>query len=469
MNVKREKYANVWDEEADVVIVGAGGAGFAAAIESADAQADTIVFEKLGTSKASSTTISGGVFSFAGTDFQAGKQDEKKDPNDSDDLLYKDIMNAGQWKNDPKLVEVYVKNQLDTYRWLTGLGVRWNVIVSGSGMSVPRGHRTNPVQLIRVLEEAAEKSDAKVVYKTPATCLLTDEEKRVTGVCVERGKAGMRVKARKGVVLTTGGFARDPKRLEAIAPEFSKVTIVVGTGHTGDGHRMAEELGAYFKDSGYVKPTFGIHAASKSTVTLALLVYYGGILVNKRGERFINESTGYKDIGKAALGQPGGIGFQIFDQNIYADTMAKGDLPTARAEKIAALSAKAETIEELAAKTGIPPKTLKQTVYTYNSYVDGGEDLDFGRTTKVGGIGNMVKIDTPPFYAYESKGVLLGTYAGIAVDESMHVLSDAGLIPGLYAAGELVGGFHGASYMTGTALAKAIIFGRIAGRNAAQG
>jgi len=279
----------------------------------------------------------------------------------------------------------------------------------------------------------------------------------------------MSVKARKGVVLATGGFARNPEMLEAIAPGLSKVTIIVGTGHAGDGHRMAEELGAYFKDSKYVKPTFGIHATSKSNATLALLFYSGGILVNKKGERFIDESTGYKDIGKAALGQSGGIGFQIFDQNIYANLMAKGNLAGVRRERIAALSVEAETIEELASQIGVPPEALKETVDKYNNYVDGGKDLDFRRTTKVGGIGNIIRIDTPPFYAYESKGMLPGTYAGIAVDEDMRVVSTRGEIRGLYAAGELVGGFHGAGYMTGTALAKAIIFGRIAGRNAAVG
>ena len=278
----------------------------------------------------------------------------------------------------------------------------------------------------------------------------------------------MRVKARKVVLLATGGFARDPKRLEAISPGLGKVTIIVGTGHTGDGHAMAEKLGAYLKDGEYVKPTFGIHVASKSNATLALLFYSGGIIVNKKGERFIDESAGYKEIGKAALDQSGGIGFQIFDQNIYANLTAKGNLAGVRVERIAALSVKAETIEELASKTGIPPEALRETVYKYNSYVDGGRDLDFGRTTKVGGIGNIVRIDNPPFYAYESKGMLPGTYAGIAVDENMHVLTARGEIRGLYAAGELVGGFHGASYMTGTALAKAIIFGRIAGQNAAK-
>ncbi len=457
-----------WDEQTDVIIVGAGGAGLSAAIESANARSDTIVFEKLGTSKASSTAISGGIFSFAGTDFQATHPKKGKRAPDSEELLYKDIMNAGQWKNDPKLVDVYIKNQIDTYRWLTGLGVKWNSILSGAGMSVPRGHRTHPVHLIETLKQAAKISGAKVIYRAPTTCLITNEEQKVTGVCVERRNETIRVRAKKGVVLATGGFGRNPARLEAIAPGLGEVAIVVGTGHTGDGHRMAEELGAYFKDNEYVKPTFGIHASSKSLVTIALLIYAGAILVNRRGERFINESMGYKDIGMAVLGQPGSVGFQVFDEKIYSNVMTKGGFVAVRLDKISALSVKAGTIEELASKIGVPPEALKETVQRYNSHADKGKDQDFGRTTKVGGIGTIASIDSPPFYAYESKGMLPGTYAGIVVDEHMRVLSAEGIVKGLYAAGELVGGFHGASYMTGTALAKAIIFGRIAGRHAAS-
>jgi fumarate reductase flavoprotein subunit len=194
----------------------------------------------------------------------------------------------------------------------------------------------------------------------------------------------------------------------------------------------------------------------------------GAILVNRRGERFINESMGHKDIGLAVLGQPGSVGFQLFDQKIYSNVMTKGGFVGVRLDKIAALAVNAGTIEELASKIGVPSGALKETVQRYNHHADKGKDRDFGRTTKVGGIGTIARIDSPPFYAYESKGMLPGTYAGIVVDENMRVLNAHGIVKGLYAAGELVGGFHGASYMTGTALAKAIIFGRIAGRHAAR-
>ncbi len=127
----------------------------------------------------------------------------------------------------------------------------------------------------------------------------------------------------------------------------------------------------------------------------------------------------------------------------------------------------AATIEELATKIAVPPRTLRETVDRYNRQIDGGGDADFGRETLMGGTGKPVEIDTPPFYAFASKGAFPGTYGGIFLDEEMHVLKRDGIIPGLYAAGEIAGGFHGASYMTGTAVGKAVIFGRIAGRNVA--
>lgn len=205
------------------------------------------------------------------------------------------------------------------------------------------------------------------------------------------------------------------------------------------------------------------------------MFYNGAIIVNKRGERFINESLSYKDIGKAALGQPDGSGYQIFDRKIFKVASERGKsvlrdkalwgLDETRIKRLV----EGETIEELAGKIMVPSEALKRTIDKYNSDVDAGKDSTFGRATMVGAVGRVMKIDTPPFYAYESKGLLPATYGGIAVDEDMHVLTRRGKIPGLYAAGELVGGFHGASYMSGSAVLKAIIFGRLAGRSAAKG
>ena len=470
MTSKSESDALVWDDEVDVVVAGGGGTGLSAAIELREAGADVIVFEKQPSVDDSSSSLCGGVFTFSGTDFQ-----ESAGIQDSNELLYKDLMEVGQQKNDKKIVQAYVDNQLDSYKWLNGFGVKWIGIEALAGMSVPRGHVTNPTDALRLLKGVAEKKGARLLFETSVTGLITDKDKRVIGVSAEGRGGSMQVKAKKGVILATGGFGRDVKRLESINPQLSQVVPVVGLGHTGDGHRMAEELGAFFKDIEYVKPTFGIHADSTLNATLSMMFYNGAIIVNKDGRRFINESASYKDIGNASLVQPEGIGHQIFDQPICeaAVERVKGVQPEKALwgldESRMKLTVKADTIEEMASEIGVPPEALKDTVDRYNKGVDAGEEPEYGRDTVAGGVGSIMKIDTPPFYAYTSKSLLPGTYGGIVVDEDMHVLTRQGRIPGLYAAGELVGGFHGASYMSGSAVGKAIIFGRIAGRNAAEG
>jgi fumarate reductase flavoprotein subunit len=237
---------------------------------------------------------------------------------------------------------------------------------------------------------------------------------------------------------------------------------------------MAENLGAYLTDMEYVKPSFGISATSPSIATISVMFYNGAIIVNKEGRRFVDESLSYKDIGKAALSQPDGIGYQIFDQKIYETGVEKAkSMPPAKAmfgldETRIKLLVEGNTIRELAFKINVPYEALQKTIDTYNEQADAGKDLNFGRASLAGLTGRIVRIDMPPFYAYASKNTIPGTYGGIVVDDCMRVKNRKGIIPGLYAAGEIVGGFHGVSYMTGTAVAKALIFGRIAGKHAAN-
>ena len=469
---KNDRYAEAWDAEVDVLIAGAGAAGLAAAVEAAGAGAQTLVLEKQAKYWDCSTALSGGSVAFAGTDFQ-----KRKGIHDSNDLLHKDLMEVGQWKNDEKLVQAYVRNQLDTYHWLMRLGVKWANVEAMAGMSAPRGHRLDPLELVKTLKQTAESKGATILFQTSLTGLVTDEGKRVIGITAEETTGTTRVRARRGVVLACGGFGWDPKRVNRIDPRFSKVLVASGRGNTGDGHKMAEKLGAYLKDVEYVKPSFGMHVTGTSAVENFHGYYFGAIIVNKKGERFVNESLSYKDIAMASLEQSDAIGYQIFDQKIYeagVRAVETSEMPLPQHSKgldqaRINLLVKANTIEELASRINVPPETLKQTIDRYNTQADAGKDLDFGRTTLSGGVGRIARIDTPPFYTYETKAALVGTYGGIAIDEHMHVLTRQGKIPGLYAAGEIIGGFHGASYMSGTSVGKAIIFGRIAGRNAAKG
>jgi len=457
-----------WDKEVDAVIAGCGAAGLAAGIELADAGLEVIVFEKQPSIEDTSTALSEGAFSFAGTDIQ-----KRMGIQDSDDLLYQDLMIVGQRKNDKNLVRAYVKNQLDTFYWLKGFGVKWLAVEAAAGMSVPRAHVTDPLEMLNLLKKAAEKKGVRLIFETRVAALIADEDEAVAGVKIAGTIGSRRIRVRQGVVLATGGFGRDVRRLAALDRRLAEVVPVVGPGHSGDGHRMAENLGACFTGMEYVKPTFGISARDPSHATFSVMFYNGAVIVNQAGLRFIDESVSYKEIGHAALSQPAGVGYQIFDQKIFEIGLAKAKgLRPEKAmfgldETRRRLLAKGNTIPELAAEINVPHAALQQTLDEYNAQADTGKDLHFGRAALAGKSGKIRRIDTPPFFAYPSKGMLPGTYGGIVVDEAMRVRRQKGRIPGLFAAGEIVGGFHGASYMTGTAAGKALIFGRIAGREAA--
>lgn len=453
------KVPEKWDAEADVVVVGAGGAGFAAAIEAASSGAKVILLEKTPVVGGSST-LCGGALAFAGTDMQA-----EKNVNDSTELLKKDLMTVGENMNDPVQVQAYLDNQLDTYHWLKKIGVKFTQLTIASGMSVPRSHQVIPPEVIRILEETAKAKGVNLMKQTAATRLIRDEKTgRIRGVMVERRGKKLAYGAKKGVVLTSGGFSLNAALLAKFVPPMSKARAMVGLGSQGDGLKMAWAYGADLVDMPYIKATFGYHPESTSTKQRAHIYYKGAIIVNKEGKRFINESVSYKLLGDAALVQTGAVAYSLWDAKVAE--AAKGDAlaPVADLEKLG-LVFKGQTIAELAAKIGVPPQILEETVKDYNSGIDRGSDA-FGRKTLTAGFGKPSKIENPPYCAFLSTGVILGTYGGIRVDAKARVLDIFGEpIPGLYAAGEVTGGMHGKAYMTGSAFGKALIIGRVAGKS----
>ena len=457
-----------WDEETDVVVAGAGGAGLAAAYEAGRAGARAIVFEKQQRLLESSTAISVGRFSFAGTDIQLAHG-----VHDSNELLSRDILQVGRGRNDPALVQAYVDHQLDTYKCLVELGVRWGATVAAeAGMSIQRGHLTDPVDLVRILRGAVERQGAPVLPGTPVTALVHDAAGRVTGAVVRhRDGSPRRVRACRAVVLATGGFARDARRLAQIHPLFEHVAATSGAGHTGDGLRMATALGAQLRDMEHVKPSFELYRHGSTSDDIVLLFLKGGVIVNARGERFVNEAVSYKDIGMACLEQPGRMAWQVVDSRIFEAAREEGRTgrksPLTIDESKRRMFVRGDSIRGLARAAGLPEDALAATIERYNASVDAGHDADFGRDVLAGNYGRPVRLDAPPFYACPTVGHMLATYAGIWVRPDMAVRTATGVVPGLYAAGEAVGGFHGESYTSGTALGKALIFGRIAGMSAA--
>ena len=453
-----------WDDETDLVVVGAGLAGHCAALEAAKQGARVTLLEKE-SAIGGSTVLSGGSFAFAGTDLQ-----RRNGVDDSEALLFEDLRRVGESGNDEAVVRAYVDHQLDTYRWLAEQGVVFEKLFLAAGHSVPRAHSRNPREVLEILAaRVAETGRVRTQTASPARRLLRDGvDGRVQGVACDIDGAPCRLRAHLGVVLASGGFSRNDALLKLFAPAQGATLRAGGPGNTGDGLIMGWHLGAGMRDMGYIKGTFGGHpAAGPGEHALMLPIYVGAIAVNARGERFISESKSYKLIGDAVLAQPGAIGFQIFDQRIY-DKGTPG-IPTMAFQAKHAMGQvlSAPTLRELAQKLGIDADGLAKTVAEYNEALDAGRRDAFGRGGLSMEYGQLVRIDAPPYYGYPSKSVIVATYCGLAVDPTMQVrdVFDAP-IAGLHAAGEVIGGLHGKAYMTGSSLGKAAIFGRIAARSA---
>lgn len=451
-----------WDKEVDLVVVGAGGGGLAAAVEASSAGASVIVLEKM-PFVGGSSAICGGALCFAGTDLQ-----EKENVKDSNDLLYKDFMTVGGNINMPELVQAYVDNQLDTYQWLKKLGVEFKGLGIASGMSVPRAHYVTPGDVIKILKDKAEANGCEIVTRVAAERLIVDEKTgRIRGVVADNKGKKVNYGAKKAVILTSGGFSLNKELLAKFVPAMAKAKAIVGQGSHGDGLKMAWACGADIQDMPYIKATFGFSLDAKSIAdSFALLMYKGGIMVNKEGKRFVDESKSYKLLGDEALLQTDAMAYQIYDEPIREEAKKDALAATDSMEK-RGLIYSAPTIAELAKKVNIPADVLEVTVKEYNANVDKGVDPAFGRKTLVAGYGTLRKIEKPPFYAFPSTAAILGTYGGIVTNGKAQVIDVfKNVIPNLYAAGEIIGGIHGAAYMTGTAFGKALIFGRIAAKDA---
>ena len=445
-----------WDKEFDVVVIGGGGGGLCAAIEACGAGARTLILEKQALTGGSSL-ICGGQLSFAPTAMQQGRGIK-----DSTDLFFNDMMKIGKEKNDPWLVRTYVNASNDCYEFLKSLGVEFTDIKIYAGFSVPRSHVVNPAQVLKILRAEAIKRGATLMTHTPGMRLYANAAGRIVGVKAETNKGReMSVMAKKAVILATGGFARNVEMLQ----EFGSLPLELGIpvaapGTTGDGHKMAMEWGAATTN---ITLSLGPGAGPSTPVditTKAICMpnYKGAVMLNKTGVRFVRESLSYNEISTAALTQPDALIIQIADE------------PIAAASEYTAASQpkKADTLEKLAPLVGLAPQALVAAVEKYNGYVASGKDPDYGRTTLVGIAGKPVPIETPPFYGFITKPGILSTKGGLTVNEAARVINVFGEVIGnLYAAGEIMGGVHGAGYHTGSAFAKALVFGRIAGRNAA--
>ncbi len=445
-----------------VLVLGSGLAGCAALLAAAEAGQFAVMLEKT-SAIGGSTVKSAGLSAFAGNEEQAAQGIA-----DSVELLRKDLLEVGRHRNDERLVDLYCDHQLDTYEWLKAHGVRYGDVHAASGQSAPRSHPTDTTAMLVHLLKAAGRLGARLVMDTAAHRLVR-EDGRVVGVDVRTPVGTKRVLA-DAVVIATGGFAQDRELLARFAPQMEHALRAGGDGCEGDGLRMAWQLGAGVVDTPYIKATYGhfheMHPDEDGTGILA--VYKGAIAVNREGRRFVDESLNYKEIGDRALAQPGVTTYQVFDSRVLAASSDEVPIYDFTGRESAGLLVRADTIAGLEDELGLPEGSLVATVADYNSAIRDGSPDPLGRQHLSGSVGRPFPLEQPPFFAHPSGSVVLATYCGLTVDTDLRVLDIFGEpIDRLYAAGEVIGGFHGAGYMTGTSIGKAGIFGRLAGTHAA--
>lgn len=454
-----------YDDVYDVVIVGAGGAGLAAACLAVQKKLKVVIIEKTG--------IIGGASLLCGGKWAVTDTIDQKERGivDNDEKALDDMLKTGQYKNDPELVKAYLKETKEHYNFIRHeRGIKPIEVAHGGGSTTPRAHNFPPAILIGDMYKYVTENGAQVIKNTKVERLVWDYDiEGIGGVkCTRKDGSTWYVKGKKGVLLAAGGFTYNKKLLQKFNPLMLQAIPKSGGGCTGDGILMAMAYGADTLDTEYIKATFSFAADPSSNLTCQAM-WSGGIIVNREGKRIVDESLSYKLLGDAALAQENGTGYILFDEatrkrRMKAKLQEKSWMELYDQGKEVEGAFRGNTLEEVAKKAGINPDQLSKTVQNYNYNVKNHiKDPEFGRTHLISGSGELVEIGKGPYYIFPSIPWLIATYCGVRINTKAQVLNVFGeVIPHLYAAGEMTGGIHGAAYMTGSSQGKGMAFGRIA-------
>jgi 3-oxo-5alpha-steroid 4-dehydrogenase len=462
-----------FDDEVDVVVVGLGAAGAAAALASASAGARTLVLERASGGGGTSAMSGGVLYLGGGTALQTACGFE-----DSAEQMYRYLMASCGESPDAAKMRLYCDGSVEHYDWLVAQGVPFKptyyhgvsgepptddgLVWSGSERTwpfceiarpAPRGHvpavphQGGPL-LMQKLVAAVESSSADVATDHRCVALVQAADDEIVGVVAETFGAERTIRARRGVILTTGGFINNPAMIAAHQPLTARCNYRVGAeGDDGSGIRLGVAVGAD-----------AIHMDAGS-ISLPVTQPWGlkrGVLVNAQGQRFINEDAYYGRLGEWALFHHGGRAWLVVDDAVFE----KPDYP----REIAAVG---ETPAELGRELGLPPGSLEATLALYNRHAERGNDPVFHKQAEY--VTPLVK---PPFGAFDctTGGSLYAafTLGGLATDVDGRVLDPEGCaIPGLFGAGRCTSGLSVGSYSSGLSLGDGTFFGRRAGRAAA--
>ncbi|MFC0220273.1 FAD-dependent tricarballylate dehydrogenase TcuA [Pseudochelatococcus lubricantis] len=482
----------------DVIVIGAGNAALAAAVSAWEAGAKrTVVLEKAPRAmRGGNTHWAGGSLRIA---FDKPSDLEPLVPGAGQDFFdgvtpytrekfRDDLMRTTNGRTDPELSKVLINTSLEIVTWMRQTAeiefepaFNSKVVVNGKpvwGYGIAIRTKHEGAGLSHGWFEAVEKRGIEVRYGTAALDLVVDAKGRVSGVRV-RNEDGVEILSARAVILGCGGFeANVQMRTQHMGPEMGGAKVR-GTPHNqGDGIRMALDVGAmpWGQYSGChatpISADWGEFAPRELTDRSNRLSYTYGLMLNRRGRRFVDEGENlkgytYAKYGRAVLGQPGALAWQIFDSKVveYLEPRYSTSKPIT-----------ANTIEELIEKLDIDDrKQAVETIRAYNEVAHGPEGFDPQRLDGLATEGLnpektnwALKLDTPPYYAYSATGGITFTFGGIKINTESEVIgTDWRPLPGLYACGEMVGGLFYDNYPAGSGLIAGAIFGRIAGRNAA--
>lgn len=446
-------YAAPQTAKTDVLVIGAGAAGLTAAIEAHDAGAEVLVVDKMIMAGGNTVRAVDGMNACC-TDIQKAKE-----IHDSEDAMVSDTMRSANWKLDTSRVRILAHESGPAVNWLAKLGADLRDVSQLPGSSVPRSHRPTDgsfvgPEVMRTLLDAAEARKIEIRTNTQARRLVLNDAGAVVGARVKNEDGVYQIDA-DAVVLATGGFAADNDMVVAYAPQLKGFGSTNHPGATGDGLRLAETAGAALVDMNDVETHPTVNTRTGEMVTAALRTK-GAILVNADGKRFVDETDSNETVSNAILRQKDGKAWLVFDESIKAPVVAAHDY----AKEPYALSAK--DFKTLALDMEVPPKALQATIDAWRRDRETGEDA-FGRRTM------PLPIDVAPFWAIEVRPSVHHTSGGVKIDAEARALTPQGTpVPGLFAAGEVTGGLHGGNRIEGNALADVVIFGRIAGKDAAE-
>lgn len=439
----------------DVVVVGSGGAGLAAAIQAHDDGARVLIVEKMPTIGGNTIKASAGM-NAAETRFQ-----RVKGIQDSKELFYAETLKGGHNKNNPALLRRFVETAPQAIEWLADRGIMLNDITTTGGMSIDRTHRPKDGSavggyLISGLVRNVTKRQIDVMLDTSvvdivmeggevsSVRLLTDEQETLT------------VQTRS-IIVATGGFSANSEMVVKYRPDLAGFVTTNHKGATGGGIALLERIGAGTVDMGEIQ----IHPTveQKTSYLVSESIRGGGaILVSQSGKRFFNEMDTRDKVSAAIIALPEHYAYIVFDEHVRTKNKAAD-------EYIAkGLVTSASTPSELAAKLGLDESAFLATLARYNEAVEKQDDAEFGRKTAL-----RAPLNEGPYHAIQIAPGVHHTMGGVTINTETCVLNaQKQAIPGVYAAGEVVGGIHGGNRIGGNAVADIIIFGTLAGHQAAQ-